>query len=97
MVYNYNGIFSSLTKAEFPLENPYVVLGLVSLLPPFGYRHLTGALLASAPLLHVHLNLNPGLLGEVFVCRFPETAKGYSNDNSLSGKGEHCVDSQFVV
>ena len=58
---------------------------------------LTGALLASAPLLHVHLNLNPGLLGEVFVCRFPETAKGYSNDNSLSGKGEHCVDSQFVV
>ena len=39
----------------------------------------------------------PGLLGEVFVCRFPETAKGYSNDNSLSGKGEHCVDSQFVV
>ena len=33
---------------------------------------------------------NPGLLGEVFVCRFPETAKGYSNDNSLSGKGEHC-------
>ena len=24
-----------------------------------------------------------------------ETAKGYSNDNSLSGKGEHCVDSQF--
>ena len=31
------------------------------------------------------------------LCRFPETAKGYSNDNSLSGKGEHCVDSQFVV
>ena len=25
------------------------------------------------------------ILGEVFVCRFPETAKGYSNDNSLSG------------
>ena len=43
------------------------------------------------------VNLNPGLLGEMFVCRFPETAKGYSNDNSLSGKGEHCVDSQFVV
>ena len=36
--------------------------------------------------MHVHLNLNPGLLGEVFVCRFPETVKGYSNDNSLSGK-----------
>ena len=58
---------------------------------------VTGAWLASAPLLHVHLNLNPGLLGEVFVCLFPETAKGYSNYNSLSGKGEHCVDSQFVV
>ena len=28
---------------------------------------------------------------------YPETAKGYSNDNSLSGKGEHCVDSKFVV
>ena len=27
--------------------------------------------------------------------RFPETAKGYSNDNSLSGMGEHCVDSQL--
>ena len=32
-----------------------------------------------------------GLLGEVFVCRFPETAKGYSNDfGAQKNKVSHC-------
>ena len=37
--------------------------------------------------------LSPGLLGEGFGCGFVKTAKGYSNENSLRGKGEHCMDS----
>ena len=38
----------------------------------------------------------PGLFGEAFGCGFLQSAKGYSSENSLSGKGEHYVDSQAV-
>ena len=38
-----------------------------------------------------------GLLGEGFGCGFVKTAKGYSNEKSLRGKGEHSMDSQAVV
>ena len=40
--------------------------------------------------------LDPGLLGKAFGCRFLQSAKGYSSENSLSGKGEHFMDSQAV-
>ena len=33
---------------------------------------------------------------EAFGCRFLQSAKGYSSENSLSGKGEHFMDSQAV-
>jgi len=32
----------------------------------------------------------------VFACGFLQTAKGYSNENSLGGKEEHCMDSPAV-
>ena len=38
----------------------------------------------------------PHLLGKEFGCRFLQSAKGYSSENSLSGKGEHFMDSQAV-
>ena len=37
------------------------------------------------------------LLGEGLGCGFLQTVKDDSNENSLSGKGEHCMDSQAVV
>ena len=58
---------------------------------------LTGALLASAPPLHIPPNYDPGLLGEGFGCGFLNTAKGYSNENCFTGKEEHCMDFQAVV
>ena len=33
-----------------------------------------------------------GLFGEAFGCGFLQSAKGYSSENSLSGKGEHYVE-----
>ena len=37
-----------------------------------------------------------GICGEGFEFGFLQTAKAYSNENSLSGKGEACTDSQAV-
>ena len=70
--------------------------GKIGLTVPGGARcqsvwHLTGALLTSAPPLHGHPNQDPGLLGEGFGCGFVKTAKGYCNEKSLRGKGEHCM------
>ena len=75
--------------------------GKIGLTVPGGARcqsvwHLTGALLTSAPPLHGHPNQDPGLLGEGFGCGFLKTAKGYSNENSVTGKEEHCMDFQGV-
>ena len=48
---------------------------------------MTGALLASAQLLPFHLNWDPGLLGEGLGSTSFQTAKVYSNESSVRGKG----------
>ncbi|SBO14948.1 hypothetical protein ANAPC1_01325 [Anaplasma phagocytophilum] len=52
--------------------------------------------MASALPLHVHPNEDRGLFGEGFGCGFLQTAKGYSNEISVTGKEELCVDAQAV-
>ena len=56
---------------------------------------LLGLLIAMVSLFAEH-GLYPGLLGEGFGCGFLKTATGYSNENSVTGKEEHCMDFQGV-
>ena len=59
-------------------------------------NHMDRSMLHSRALVNLISQEHSCLLGEGFGCGFVKTAKGYSNENSVTGKEEHCMDFQGV-